>query len=128
MRRIVGKLNTVTNDGRMIKTLHEPTERIPVFAKNQHDLPIIVGTATWHLDEDFIVADIDLRYEGFEDWSGLEITKKEFKDLNAHMMLAVPQHHWEEGEDNAIGVYIVDVGILQSLFLDDQPDAFGDLK
>lgn len=123
MRRVIGKLNTETVDGRMIKALHEPDEPIPVRVRvpdKEKDLPLIVGTATWVLDGDDIVADIDFRYTGYEGPDGPEIY---YQDLTPHMEIYAVQHgHFREG-----ATLVVDVAILKAIFLDDQPDAFGDL-
>lgn len=115
-KRVIGKLNTQTSDGRMIKTLHEPDEPIPVHVRDADGLSVVVGSATWSLDGDNIVAEIETPFDGLEDEDG--------KTLIPHMEIYAVQHgHFREG-----ATLVVDVAILKSIFLDDQPDAFGDLS
>lgn len=117
MKRVIGKLNTVTSDGRIIRKIHLSEDPIPVLWSDGREPPErrIVGTATVRTDGDDIVADIDLRYVGQEDWSGPEIVVTNFEDLNPHMSCVVVNLELDEMA-------------LASIFLDDQPDAFGDLN
>lgn len=108
MRRVIGKLNTWTDDGRIIKALQtqaDPNDPIPVSARGEHPagLTTLIGTATWGIEGDDIVAEITLRSD-----CGVNA-----EDLNPHME-----------------VYLVngDVGILKGIFFDERPDAFGDLN
>lgn len=114
MKRIIGKLNTETSDGRMIKALETPEyeHTIPVRVRTDPDgLSHVVGTATWTLEGDDIVAEIRLDNEGTD-----------FETLIPHMEIIAFEHHNEDA------LYVVDLGGLRSIFFDDQPDAFGDLN
>lgn len=119
MKRVVGKLNTRTTDGRIIRGLTCLDEVIPVVVRDPKDWsPLIVGTArTWIEGED-IFADVDLRYTGYESQDGPEIL---YQDLTPHMEVIGVEFN-QEGDDT-----VMEGGVLRSLFLDDQPDAFGDL-
>lgn len=123
MKRVIGKLNTLTSDGRMIKTLHEPTEPIPVrWRPYENDNPRLIGSATWGLEGDDIVAEISLLTDRVEWWGEPHYRTMAVEDLTPHMEINAPEHH-QEGD-----TWVVDVGILKAIFLDDQPDAFGDLN
>lgn len=124
MKRIVGKLNTVTSDGRMIKALETPEyeHTIPVRVRTDPDgHAATVGKATWALEGDNIVADIMLKY-GDKSRFRHEGVVFNFETLTPHMEIIIFEHH-QEGE-----VRIVDLGGLRSIFFDDKPDAFGDLN
>lgn len=123
MRRVIGKLNTLTSDGRMIKAFETPEyeHTIPVRVRTDpHGHSHVVGVATWELEGDNIVAEIRLKY-GDKGQFRHEGTVFDFETLIPHMEIIAFEHH-QEGD-----VWVVDLGGLRSIFFDDQPDAFGDL-
>lgn len=126
MKRVIGKLNTRTSDGRMIKALYaqsDPSEPIPVRVRTDpYGHTHVVGRATWAIEGDNIVADIMFKY-GDKMRFRHEGVVFNFEILVPHMeIFALEYHHEEDGT-----VVVVDVGILKAIFFDDQPDAFGDL-
>lgn len=121
MKRVIGKLNTRTSDGRIIRGLTCLDDVIPVHTRvpDEHrDLPLIVGTARTWIDGEDIVADIDFRYTGYESQDGPEVY---YQDLIPHMEVLGVEFS-QDGDDT-----VLEGGVLKSIFLDDHPDAFGDL-
>lgn len=111
MKRIVGKLNTVTVDGRMVRGLTCLDEPIPVERRPyRDDLPHIIGSALCHLEGEDIVAEITT-----EPTVAVE-------DLTPHMSVIGVEFSQEND------VLVMEGGVLRSLYLDQQPDAFGDLN
>jgi hypothetical protein len=117
VKRTIGRLNTETSDGRIIRKLHLSDDPIPVLVRDEDDPAArVVGTAlVTTTDDGDVVADIDLRNSYRVKFAETGTTVTKFEDLTPHMSCVVVNPDADEMA-------------LANIYLDDQPDAFGDLN